>query len=63
MLSYLKGRGIGVLITDHNVRDTLSITDRAYIISNGQILEEGSPDKIASDPRVKEAFLGEEFTL
>jgi lipopolysaccharide export system ATP-binding protein len=59
----LKGRGIGVLITDHNVRDTLSITDRAYIISNGQILEEGSPDKIASDPRVKEAFLGEEFTL
>ncbi|HZV47465.1 MAG TPA: LPS export ABC transporter ATP-binding protein [Thermodesulfovibrionales bacterium] len=63
MLSYLKGRGIGVLITDHNVRDTLSITDRAYIISNGRILEEGSPDKIASDPRVKEAFLGEEFTL
>jgi lipopolysaccharide export system ATP-binding protein len=63
MLSYLKERGIGVLITDHNVRDTLSITDRAYIISNGQILEEGSPDKIASDARVKEAFLGEEFTL
>jgi lipopolysaccharide export system ATP-binding protein len=63
MLSYLKERGIGVLITDHNVRDTLSITDRAYIISNGQILEEGSPDKIASDVRVKEAFLGEEFTL
>ena len=63
MLSYLKGRNIGVLITDHNVRDTLSITDRAYIISNGQILEEGSPDKIASDSRVREAFLGEEFTL
>ena len=63
MLSYLKERGIGVLITDHNVRDTLSIIDRAYIISNGQILEEGSPDKIASDARVKEAFLGEEFTL
>jgi lipopolysaccharide export system ATP-binding protein len=63
MLGYLRDRGIGVLITDHNVRDTLSITDRAYIISNGQILEEGSPDKIASDARVKEAFLGEEFTL
>jgi lipopolysaccharide export system ATP-binding protein len=63
MLSYLKERGIGVLITDHNVRDTLSITDRAYIISNGQILEEGSPDKIAADSRVKEVFLGEEFTL
>jgi lipopolysaccharide export system ATP-binding protein len=63
MLSYLRDKGIGVLITDHNVRDTLSITDRAYIISNGQILEEGSPDKIAADSRVKEVFLGEEFTL
>jgi lipopolysaccharide export system ATP-binding protein len=63
MLNYLKGKGIGILITDHNVRDTLSITDRAYIISNGEILEEGSPDKIVTDPRVKEAFLGEEFTL
>jgi len=63
MLNYLKGKGIGILITDHNVRDTLSITDRAYIINNGEILEEGSPDKIVADPRVKEAFLGEEFTL
>ncbi len=63
MLNYLKGKGIGILITDHNVRDTLSITDRAYIINNGEILEEGSPDKIIADPRVKEAFLGEEFTL
>lgn len=63
MLNYLRGKGLGILITDHNVRDTLSITDRAYIISNGQILEHGSPDKIVSDPRVKEAFLGEEFRL
>lgn len=63
MLNYLKGKGIGILITDHNVRDTLSITDRAYIINNGEILEEGNPDKIVADPRVKEAFLGEEFTL
>ncbi len=63
MLNYLKGKGLGVLITDHNVRDTLSITDRAYIINNGEILEEGDPDKIVADPRVKEAFLGEEFTL
>jgi lipopolysaccharide export system ATP-binding protein len=63
MLNYLKGKGIGILITDHNVRDTLSITDRAYIINNGEILEEGSPDKIIADPRVKEAFLGEEFIL
>jgi lipopolysaccharide export system ATP-binding protein len=63
MLNYLKGRGLGILITDHNVRDTLSITDRAYVINNGEILEEGNPDKIVSDPRVKEVFLGEEFTL
>jgi lipopolysaccharide export system ATP-binding protein len=63
MLTYLKGKGLGVLITDHNVRDTLSITDRAYIINNGEILQEGSPDKIIADARVKEAFLGEEFTL
>jgi lipopolysaccharide export system ATP-binding protein len=63
MLGYLKDKGLGILITDHNVRDTLSITDRAYIISNGEILEEGSPDKIVADSRVKEAFLGEEFKL
>jgi len=63
MLNYLKSKGLGILITDHNVRDTLSITDRAYIISNGEILEEGIPDKIVSDPRVKDVFLGEEFVL
>jgi lipopolysaccharide export system ATP-binding protein len=63
MLSYLKSKGLGILITDHNVRDTLSITDRAYIISNGEILEEGVPDKIIADARVREAFLGEEFRL
>lgn len=63
MLNYLKGKNLGILITDHNVRDTLSITDRAYIISNGEILGEGRPDKIVADPRVREAFLGEEFIL
>jgi lipopolysaccharide export system ATP-binding protein len=63
MLNYLKSRGLGILITDHNVRDTLSITDRAYIISNGEILEEGVPDKIVADPRVRDVFLGEEFVL
>jgi lipopolysaccharide export system ATP-binding protein len=63
MLNYLKDRGLGILITDHNVRETLSITDRAYIINNGDILEEGSPDKLIADSRVKEVFLGEEFTL
>ena len=51
MLRYLKSKGLGILITDHNVRDTLSITDRAYIISSGAILQEGSPDTLVSDPR------------
>ena len=63
IFNYLKEKGLGIMITDHNVRDTLSITDRAYILSNGEILEEGIPDKIVSDPRVREAFLGEEFVL
>lgn len=63
MFIYLKSKGLGILITDHNVRDTLSITDRAYIISNGKILEEGTPDKIVEAPRVKEVFLGEEFVF
>ncbi|MEW6067083.1 MAG: LPS export ABC transporter ATP-binding protein [Nitrospirota bacterium] len=63
MLNYLKSKGIGILITDHNVRETLSITDRAYIINNGQVLKEGSPDKIVMDAGVREAFLGEEFKL
>ena len=63
MLRYLKNKGLGILITDHNVRDTLSITDRAYIINSGAILQEGSPDTLVSDPRVREVFLGEEFSL
>ena len=63
LFTYLKNKGLGILITDHNVRDTLSITDRAYIISNGEILEEGIPDKIVANPRVKDVFLGEEFVL
>jgi lipopolysaccharide export system ATP-binding protein len=63
MLIYLKEKGLGIIITDHNVRDTLSITDRAYIISNGEILEEGTPDKLVAAPKVKEVYLGEEFRL
>jgi len=63
MLVYLKSKGLGIIITDHNVRDTLSITDRAYIISNGAILDEGTPDKLINDPKVKEVYLGEEFRL
>jgi len=63
MFGYLKSKGLGILITDHNVRDTLSIIDRAYIINNGEILEEGKPDKIVANPKVKETFLGEDFSL
>jgi lipopolysaccharide export system ATP-binding protein len=63
MMTYLKEKGLGIVITDHNVRDTLSITDRAYIISNGEILEEGTPEKLVAMPKVKEAYLGEEFRL
>jgi len=59
----LKNKGIGVIITDHNVRDTLAITDRAYIIHEGKILTEGPPDKIANDPLAKKFYLGEDFNL
>lgn len=63
MLKYLKGTGLGILITDHNVRDTLSITDRAYILTGGEVLDEGPPEKLVSNPRVKDVYLGEEFSL
>ena len=59
----LKERGIGVLLTDHNVRETLGICDRAYILNEGTILEEGNPEKIAASPRARELYLGERFRL
>ena len=59
----LKGRGIGILITDHNVQQTLSITDRGYIINEGEILEEGSPAHIVNSQRAREVYLGEGFRL
>ena len=59
----LKKRGIGVLITDHNVRETLSITDRAYIISEGRIIASGLPREVAQDERVKKIYLGDRFTF
>ncbi len=59
----LKGRGIGVLLTDHNVRDALGICDRAYILSNGRILEEGTPTHLAASDRARSAYLGERFRL
>ncbi len=57
----LKGRGIGILVTDHNVRETLAVTDRAYIISNGRIFRAGSPDSLSRDPEVRRIYLGENF--
>jgi lipopolysaccharide export system ATP-binding protein len=55
--------GIGILITDHNVRETLKITDRAYIINNGEILRSGTPQELSTDPQVRKIYLGEDFTL
>jgi lipopolysaccharide export system ATP-binding protein len=63
LIRRLKDRGIGVLITDHNVRDTLNITDRAYIISEGRILREGSPGELTNDFEVRKVYLGENFRL
>ncbi|MHB8878908.1 MAG: LPS export ABC transporter ATP-binding protein, partial [Myxococcaceae bacterium] len=62
-IARLKGRGLGILITDHNVRDTLGICDRAYIIANGAILEQGSPSQIASSERARAVYLGDHFRL
>ena len=59
----LKASGIGVLVTDHNVRETLSVTDRAYIINEGRIFRAGTPEQFGSDPEVKRVYLGESFTL
>jgi len=59
----LKASGIGVLITDHNVRETLSVTDRAYIINQGKIFRSGTPEQLGNDPEVKRIYLGESFSL
>src|SRR5919205_696063 len=59
----LKAAGIGVLITDHNVRETLSVTDRAYIINDGRIFRTGTPEQLGNDPEVKRVYLGESFSF
>ena len=59
----LKGSGIGVLITDHKVRETLSVTDRAYIINEGRIFRTGTPEQLGNDPEVKRVYLGESFSF
>ena len=63
LIAHLKDRGIGVLITDHNVRDALEIIDRAYIIHEGQVLKEGTPSEIVGDRDVRRVYLGERFSL
>jgi lipopolysaccharide export system ATP-binding protein len=63
IIFHLKERGIGVLITDHNVRETLRITDRAYIVHDGAIFRSGTPDSLAADEEVKRIYLGSEFRL
>ncbi|MHC1718182.1 MAG: LPS export ABC transporter ATP-binding protein [Acidaminococcaceae bacterium] len=63
MIAHLAKRGIGVLITDHNVRETLSIVDKAYILNNGEILISGDSDTIANDEQARKFYLGEKFTL
>ncbi len=63
IVRFLKSRGIGVLITDHNVRETLGICDRAYIISEGKVLTDGHPEDIVGDPAVRRVYLGEHFRM
>ena len=63
LISHLKNRNIGILITDHNVRETLDIVDRAYIINEGHVLREGSPSEIIADKNVRRVYLGEGFKL
>jgi lipopolysaccharide export system ATP-binding protein len=63
LVGHLKDRGLGVLITDHNVRDMLGIIDRAYILHDGAVLREGTPGEIVADPAVRRVYLGERFSL
>ena len=63
IVRHLKARGIGVLITDHNVRETLGICDRAYILNEGSVLAQGAPDALLANPDVRRVYLGEAFRL
>ena len=63
IIIYLKQRSIGILITDHNVRETLGICDRAYIMAEGRILRSGNPQELVEDPEVRRNYLGERFSL
>lgn len=63
IIKELKAKGLGILVTDHNVRETLSITDRAYLMAGGNILISGTKDQLISDPKAREIYLGEKFTM
>jgi lipopolysaccharide export system ATP-binding protein len=63
IVAQLKARGIGVLITDHNVRETLGICDRAYIMNEGVVLAEGEPSALLENPKVREVYLGHSFRM
>jgi lipopolysaccharide export system ATP-binding protein len=63
IISELKRSGIGILVTDHNVRETLMVTDRAYIINKGEIFRSGRPDVLSRDPEVRRVYLGENFSF
>jgi lipopolysaccharide export system ATP-binding protein len=63
IVAKLKYRNIGILITDHNVSETLSITDRAYLLFEGKILKQGTPEELAADPQVRRLYLGQHFEL
>ena len=63
IILHLKQRGIGILITDHNVRETLDVCEKAYIVSHGELIAEGDADQILANQRVRDVYLGEQFTL
>lgn len=63
LIGHLRERGLGILITDHNVRETLKITDRAYIMYAGEILKSGTAKELVNDPKIRQIYLGEDFTL
>ncbi|GAL14255.1 lipopolysaccharide ABC transporter ATP-binding protein LptB [Vibrio astriarenae] len=63
IIEHLKERGLGVLITDHNVRETLDVCEKAYIVSQGRLIAEGTPDQVLNNAEVKQVYLGEQFRL
>jgi len=63
IIKELRAKGLGILLTDHNVRETLSITDRAYLIADGKILISGSADELINNPKAREVYLGEKFRM